>query len=558
MQWGEAGELRLQASDWSVQLGGRTLIQHMDLAVPATGSLAVLGESASDKSSLLRLLSGAMAGHPQLVQTGSAHYLGAPLAMGHAPPLVALSAKLLLASTFDALLEVVREQREHSRAEWTAWVAERLARWGFSELADHRDDTVFSLSPLHQRVVAIAREALAEPPVLLIDDPCKGLNDYDSFLLLDFVRSLSADMAVITALGQAREARHLHGHMLLLDRGEVVERGTVQDFLDDPATPEGRAFLLEGAVDFFLEVDEVDSWPDTRWGADGRGLPAQGAQTADAASHGEAASDAQVSHAQISDAQIGDAETRDTEARDAERRDMDRRGVDTLAESLHTQTPLIDMPSNLPGAPLRLPGEPLSWSQVANPGTAKAEAVAQALDALDTRADGGHPDHTPASLGPRGFYWLLPGQLAGMPLPGLVGDLLHDLVALKVCRIRQVISLSPQAIDPLVLAQHGIRGLHLAGTAGDLPTPAQLRMLVRAMARMIERGQGVAVHCVSGNGRTGLLLAAYLIHQGQDVDTALAQVRASNPAFRLVDAQRTLLLAMQDEGGPGQEQRQVA
>ena len=67
MQWGEAGELRLQASDWSVQLGGRTLIQHVDLAVPATGSLAVLGESASDKSSLLRLLSGAMAGHPQLV-----------------------------------------------------------------------------------------------------------------------------------------------------------------------------------------------------------------------------------------------------------------------------------------------------------------------------------------------------------------------------------------------------------------------------------------------------------------------------------------------------------
>ena len=43
------------------------------------------------------------------------------------------------------------------------------------------------------------------------------------------------------------------------------------------------------------------------------------------------------------------------------------------------------------------------------------------------------------------------------------------------------------------------------------------------------------------------------------MDAALAQVRASNPAFRLVDAQRTLLLlAMQDEGGPGHEQRQVA
>ena len=83
-------------------------------------------------------------------------------------------------------------------------------------------------------------------------------------------------------------------------------------------------------------------------------------------------------------------------------------------------------------------------------------------------------------------------------------------------------------------------------------------MLVRAMARMVERGQGVAVHCVSGNGRTGLLLAAYLMHQGIDVDAALAQVQASNPEFRLVASQRALLLATLEEAGPDQGQRRVA
>ena len=134
----------------------------------------------------------------------------------------------------------------------------------------------------------------------------------------------------------------------------------------------------------------------------------------------------------------------------------------------------------------------------------------------------------------------------------------HDLLALKLCHIRQLISLSPQEVNPELLAQHGIRALHLAGTAGELPSPAQLRMLVRAMARMIERGQGVAVHCVSGNGRTGLLLAAYLMHQGIDVDAALAQVQASNPEFRLVASQRTLLLATLEEAGPDQGQRRVA
>ena len=491
MQWGETGGLSLQASEWTVRLDGRTLVQDLDLAVPAKGCLAVLGESGSGKSSLLRLLSGAMARHPQLEQSGAVQYLGAPLTAEHAPPLVNMSAKLLLAKTFDALLDVVRGQREHTRAEWAAFLTERMERWGFSELNAHWDDTVVSLSPLHQRVVAIARQALAQPPVLLIDDMSKGLNEYDCFLMLDFVRSLSADMAVIAALGHAREARHLRGRMVLLDRGEVVERGAMQDFMDDPASAEGEAFLRDSAVDFWVDLDEVDTV-----------LP-----------------------------------------------ELDTRSPDSLADALQTQTPLIELPSNLAR---KLPGEPLSWSQVNTPGAARAKAKsADAEVAMPA-------EPVPASLGPRGFYWLLPGQLAGMPLPGLVGDLSHDLLALKLCHIRQLISLSPQEVNPELLAQHGIRALHLAGTAGELPSPAQLRMLVRAMARMIERGQGVAVHCVSGNGRTGLLLAAYLMHQGIDVDAALAQVQASNPEFRLVASQRTLLLATLEEAGPDQGQRRVA
>ena len=66
MQWGETGGLSLQASEWTVRLDGRTLVQDLDLAVPAKGCLAVLGESGICKSSLLRMLSGDMALHPQL------------------------------------------------------------------------------------------------------------------------------------------------------------------------------------------------------------------------------------------------------------------------------------------------------------------------------------------------------------------------------------------------------------------------------------------------------------------------------------------------------------
>ena len=323
MQWGKTGGLSLQASEWTVRLDGRTLVQDLNLAVPAKGCLAVLGESGSGKSSLLRLLSGAMAQHPQIEQTGTVQYLGAPLTAEHAPPLVSLSAKLLLAKTFDALLGVVRGQREHTRAEWAGFLTERLECWGFSELNAHWDDTVVSLSPLHQRVVAIAREALAQPPVLLIDDMSKGLGGYDCFLMLDFVRSLSADMAVIAALGHAREARHLRGRMVLLERGEVVERGAMQDFMDDPISTEGEAFLRDSAVDFWVDLDEVDTV-----------LP-----------------------------------------------ELDTCSPDSLADALQTQTPLIELPSSMAR---KLPGEPMNWSQVNTPDAAP-QAEEPGVDAAQRR-----------------------------------------------------------------------------------------------------------------------------------------------------------------------------
>lgn len=427
MEWRE--DLCLQASDWTVRVDGRTVLQDVDLALPAQGCVAVLGASGSGKSTLLRLLSGGMAGSPHVTQTGQVQYLGRAISPEHAPPLAKLSAPMLLATAADALLERVRLQFEHTRRQWHDWLCEQLMRLGFPELRTQLGERVVSLSPLHQRVVAIAREALAEPPALLIDDLGKDLDEYDRFLLLDFVRELSAERGVLAALGQVRDARRLPGRMVLMANGEVAETGELQAFLDDPQTESGTEFVNSG-------------------------LP------------GEASQDGRAAVA--------------------------------------------------PGA---MPS-----------GGGKPPPPAAAL-----------PEPVPASMGPRGFYWLLPGQLAGMPLPGLVAALSHDLTALQRCGITQLLSLSQHPPDAHALANAGLKSMHLGGSNKEVPSPAQLRMLVRAMERWIDRGQAVAVHCLSGNSRTGVVLAAYLMHRGADIDQAEALVKAANPTFALNPAQREVL-----------------
>ena len=79
------------------------------------------------------------------------------------------------------------------------------------------------------------------------------------------------------------------------------------------------------------------------------------------------------------------------------------------------------------------------------------------------------------------------------------------------------------------LARHGLCELHLPVPDFTAPTPAQLEQGVAAIETALARGQKVAVHCGAGLGRTGTLLACYLVKRGLGPDEAIARIRAVRP-----------------------------
>jgi atypical dual specificity phosphatase len=103
---------------------------------------------------------------------------------------------------------------------------------------------------------------------------------------------------------------------------------------------------------------------------------------------------------------------------------------------------------------------------------------------------------------------------------------LRELVDLGVTVL---VNLHERPHAPEVLARHGLTQVHLAVPDFTPPTLDQLERGVAALERAIADGQTVAVHCGAGLGRTGTLLACYLVSGGLGPDEAIAAVRRARP-----------------------------
>src|SRR5215467_8467976 len=141
------------------------------------------------------------------------------------------------------------------------------------------------------------------------------------------------------------------------------------------------------------------------------------------------------------------------------------------------------------------------------------------------------------------FYWLVEDVLAGCSRPGKVSrnhesaepreaaaeQLDEDLTWLRDRGIGAVLTLTETPLDSEVLARHGLPTLHLPVDDLTAPTPEQLDRALRFIDEQRLQRRAVAVHCLMGQGRTGNVLAAYLIRAGATPEEALRELRALCP-----------------------------
>jgi atypical dual specificity phosphatase len=126
---------------------------------------------------------------------------------------------------------------------------------------------------------------------------------------------------------------------------------------------------------------------------------------------------------------------------------------------------------------------------------------------------------------PYNFSWVELARLAGTSIPSTVAQL-EGLVREGVSHL---VSLSPEMPPPATPVQ-GLTIHYIPIEDFQAPTLNQIEKFLEICDDALEAGKGVAVHCRGGNGRTGTMLAAFLIRQQQlDAETAVDEVRRMRP-----------------------------
>jgi atypical dual specificity phosphatase len=134
------------------------------------------------------------------------------------------------------------------------------------------------------------------------------------------------------------------------------------------------------------------------------------------------------------------------------------------------------------------------------------------------------PMPSPPEL-PTYFFWQVEGKLAGMGKPGLLNPVDDDLMAIATHGISYLITLTETPVSTALLRSYGITGRHFPIRDMGVPAVGPTARLCRDIERAIDQGESVAVHCHAGLGRTGTILAAYLVWKGTPPDQAIVDVR---------------------------------
>ena len=219
-----SGPFIVETSRLRKRFGDRVAVDDVDLRVPRGSAFGYLGPNGAGKTTLIRMLLGLTG-----ATSGTMHLLGRPVPAERTAALARVGAIVeeprfhghLTGRENLTVIAAAREPEAHDRIDGA------LARAGLSQRADERVKR-YSLG-MRQRL-GVARSLLADPELLILDEPTNGLDPAGMHEFRDMIRGFVAEgRTVLLSSHLLDEVEKICDAVAIVDRGRVVMQGSIAD-----------------------------------------------------------------------------------------------------------------------------------------------------------------------------------------------------------------------------------------------------------------------------------------------------------------------------------------
>ena len=256
----------LELKDLRIAFGGQAVVHGVNLSIQAGERVALVGESGSGKSvtalSVLRLLesaqlSGQVLWHGQdLLKKTPAEMQrirGDEIAMIFQEPMTALNPLMTVGAQIS---EVLQLKKLLSRRDADARAVHLLSETGIDDPERRFGAYPHQLSGGQRQRAMMAMALASEPKLLLADEPTTALDASLRLQMLQLLADLQqkTGMAVLLITHDLALVRHFAHRVAVMEKGHLVEQGTLQAVFEQPQHPYTQRLLSsrpnrEGLVD---------------------------------------------------------------------------------------------------------------------------------------------------------------------------------------------------------------------------------------------------------------------------------------------------------------------
>ncbi len=222
----------IRVSDLSVALDGRSIINGLNVDVPANAVTAIVGPNGCGKSTLLRSMCGILPAATGTITAGGTDI--STLSRKQISQRVSFMAQSAIAPEGITVRELVARGRFPYQSWLNQWSREDEAAVDTAirraNLSDITDRKVHHLSGGQRQRAWLGLVLAQDTPTVLLDEPTTFLDIGHQHALLRLVGDLTNDgRTVITVLHDLQQAVHYADFLVIMNRGEIVATGSPKE-----------------------------------------------------------------------------------------------------------------------------------------------------------------------------------------------------------------------------------------------------------------------------------------------------------------------------------------